>query len=53
MTAIVFLPVLAAALCLTFAGGWYLRGLQDRYRAEVERDAQWDAEHEIGRTTVP
>lgn len=40
--AVVF-AVMAACTALSFAGGWVLRGLDDRYRAEVERDREFDA----------
>jgi type II secretory pathway pseudopilin PulG len=48
MSAAAFISSLAAiaviaAVC--FAGGWVLRGMRDQARAEVRRDAEWDAEH--------
>lgn len=42
--------VIAAAECVVasaaaFAGGWWLRGLRDWYRAEVAPGHEWDEEH--------
>lgn len=41
----IFLTAIFAASTGTFIGGWHLRGLVDRYRAETERDRSQDEAH--------
>ncbi len=41
----VFLAGALALAALAFTGGWFLRGLRGRMRAEARRDAERDDRH--------